>query len=371
MKNKKFDLKSMCIGLIVGAGLFGGVVGASTLVAGNVYLSPFPIVANGKSYTATLPILNYSGSTYVPLKELATLTGTDVTFQNSKIYIENKKQETPKKSIYTTTELELDEGTQKTVPVNLSKYNATSAVVSVSDSCVKLSQSAFNASGNLIITGAVEGKGTVTIKYNTGDIDYVLVTVNAEEEEDEEDIEIEVGSYKNIYIDLDDYDADKATVSITSGSSYITLNKTTFTSDGNLKITGKKDGHAIIRIKFDTNEIEYLYVEVVKADTEEDIEVSVGSNKYIAIDLDDYDADEAEVIVISGNRYITLNKTTFTSDGNLKITGKKEGTAEIEIEYDTGDTEHYYIEVTEETADYDDYDYEDEIMLEVDEYDYI
>jgi len=382
MGNKKFDLKSMVMGVVVGAGLFGGVVGASTLVAGNVYLSPFPIIANGKSYTATSPILNYNGSTYVPLKELATLTDTEVSFKDRTIYIENKEEtSTVTKPVYLTSSLEMDEGDKKTIPVNLNSYGATKASISISNSYIKVSQSLFTASGNLTVTGQEEGKSTVTIKYNTGDTEYITVTVNGTDEE-EEDIEVEVDKYENVYIDLDDYDADKATISITSGSSYITLNKTTFTSSGNLKITGKKEGNATIRIKFDSVDTEYLYIEVTDEeanyddyDYEDEFYLDVDEYDYIYVDLEYYDADEADLAIIEGTSYVSLGKTKVTSSKDVKITGKKEGDAIIEVEYDTGDVEYFWIEVTgdddDEEADYDDYDYEDEIYLDVDEYEYI
>jgi len=385
MNNKKFNLKSMLVGVIVGAGLFGGVVGASTLVSGDVYLSPFPIMANGKSYTATLPILNYNGSTYVPLKELATLTNTDVSFSNSTIYIKNKAQATTKPTVvaptYTTSSLEIDEGDKTTVPVNLEKYGATTATATVSDNCIKLSQSYFSKSGNLTVTGNVAGNATLTIKYDTGNIEYISVSV--EEEIDEEDIEVEVGKYENVYIDLDDYDADEATISITSGKAYISLNKTSITSSGNLRIKGVKEGEAIVRVKYDTGDYSYINVEVIDddddddddddGDSESDLEIEAGKYEYVYIDLDDYDADEVEISVSSGKSYVSVNKTELTSSGNIKITGVKEGESTIKFKFDSGDTAYLYVEVIDDDddADYDDYEYEAEFEIEDGKYDYI
>ena len=49
------------------------------------------------------------------------------------------------------------------------------------------------------------------------------------------------------------YDADKAT--IIYDSSIISVNKRTFTSSGNLKITGKNIGNSILKVKYDSTNI--------------------------------------------------------------------------------------------------------------------
>ncbi len=464
-KMKKFNLKSMAVGTVVGVGLITSALGASTLLKGNVYISTFPIMLNGKSYISSSKILNYEGTTYVPLRELSTVTGSEVNFKDNTIYIENNAGKTstststtPVTTVklnpttsFTQKELEIDK--TYTVTVNLSKYGASKAVISTSNNCVKLSQTSYTTTGLLTITGYDSGKATVTVKYDTGDIEYIYVTVP--EDDSKQDYEIKVGSSDTYTVDLKEYKADKATVTITEGETYVTINKTSFTSSANLKITGKKVGEATIKVKYDSGDIIYLYVNVVKSssssssdndieldvgdsitrkidpddynaekavitimsgssyvtlsktsftgagtlkitgknageaklrikyddddteyiyvtvnddDDDNDFEISVDESKTVYIDLEDYDADEAEVSVSSGSSYVTLSKTSFTKSGNLRITGKKAGEATIKVKYDSGDTEKIYVTVVDDDEEYD---YEDRITLSVDDYDYI
>jgi len=370
---KKFDIKSMLAGLIVGVGIFGCATAASTLVTGNVYFSPFPIVANGKSYASSSAILNYMGSTYVPLKELAELTGAKVTFNNNTIYVNNSTT-TGNTTVNTTTftEMELEKDAKDTVYVNLSKYNAQSATVSNSGSCVEVSQTYFSYNGTAAIEAVEEGKATITIRYNTGAIDYVYVTVT---DDGEDELEIEEGDYEYIDIDLDDYDADKATLSITKGSSYISLGKTSVTKNTEVKVTGKKEGSATIKIKYDTGDTEYVYVEVVEEcddddeDYREELEIEVDDYEYIDIDLDDYDADKATLSITKGSSYISLSKTKVTKNSEVRINADAEGEAKIKIKYDTGDVEYIFVEVVEpeQLYDYDEFDYEEELDIDVDD----
>ena len=161
---KKFDMKSMLAGLIVGVGIFGCATAASALVTGNVYFSPFPIVANGKSYASGSAILNYMGTTYVPLKELAELAGAKVTFSNNTIYV-NSGATTGNTTVntITSTEMELEKDAKNTVYVNLSKYSAQSATVSYTGSCVELSQTYFSYNGTIGLEAVEEGKELLSI----------------------------------------------------------------------------------------------------------------------------------------------------------------------------------------------------------------
>ena len=84
---KKFDVKSIFMGVVVGVLATCGISIASTLVAGDVYFSSFPIYVNGAYYTSTAPVLNYNGRTYLPLNELGTVLGSNVKFENNAIYI--------------------------------------------------------------------------------------------------------------------------------------------------------------------------------------------------------------------------------------------------------------------------------------------
>jgi len=355
---KKFDIKSILVGLVVGVSLFG-CVNAASVLAENVYFSQFPIVVNGKSYASGSAILNYMGSTYVPLKELGELTGSTVTFNNNTIYVNNKTTGNVNANIntnyYPTTssyEIELDEDETENVFVNLAKYNAKSAIVSYTNNCIYASKVYFNSNGTFTVRGVEEGSTTLTIRYDTGAVEYIYVTVEGNEEEEE--LEIEVGDYEYIDIDLDDYDADKATLSITKGSSYITLNKTKVTNDTSVKVTGDKKGSATIKIKYDTGEIEYVYVDVVDDDNEydyndfeyvEEIDVEVDDYETYYINLEKHNAVNAELSVISGKNYISLGKSNVVSSDSIKIYGDEEGESIIKVKYSTGEVEYIWIEI--------------------------
>ena len=378
---KNFNLKSMAVGAVVGVGLITGAMGASTLVGGNVYISTFPIMLNGKNYTSTSKILNYEGTTYVPLRELSTVTGSEVNFKDNTIYIDNNagtKTSTDTSTVKlnpTTsfTQKELEVGKTFTTTVNLSKYGAKKATVATTDNCIKLSQTSYTTTSLLTITAQSSGKATVTIKYDTGDTEYIYVTVP--EDEAEKEYEINVGSSDTYKVDLKEFGADKATITVTDGSNYVTLNKTSFTSSANLKITGKSAGKSTIKVKYDSGDTVYLYVKVVKSSSsskDDDFDIDVGDSVTRKVDLDDYDAEKAVVTIMSGSSYVTLNKTSFTSSGSLKITGKKAGEAKIRIKYDDDDTEYIYVTVNDEEDD-DDFklsvDESKNVYIDLDEYD--
>ena len=48
---KIVDFKSMLIGVITGSLLFGGIVGAKTLITDNVYLNTYPVTVDGNAYS--------------------------------------------------------------------------------------------------------------------------------------------------------------------------------------------------------------------------------------------------------------------------------------------------------------------------------
>jgi len=198
-----------------------------------------------------------------------------------------------------------------------------------------------------------------------------------EDEDDDEDktskterIEISVGDSEYIEIELEEYDANEATISIVRGDKYVSINKTLFTTAGKLKIVGKEEGNAKIEIEFDTGDILIINIEVVddsssdKEDDEDDdedkasetkrIEISVGDDAIIEIDLEKYDADEAIVSIIRGDKYISIDKSLFTSNGQLKIVGVEEGKARIDVEFDTGDKVIINVNVVDESDEEDD-----------------
>jgi len=134
------------------------------------------------------------------------------------------------------------------------------------------------------------------------------------------------------------------------------LNKTKLTSDGSVKVTGDKEGSATIKIKYDTDDVEYVYVEVVEDDDkydyndfdyEDELEIEVDDYQEFYIDLEDYDADEAKISIISGSSNISLGKNKVTESQDIKIYGDDEGEAIVEIEFNTSQVIYLWIEVEE------------------------
>ena len=372
---KKIDFKSTIIGLVSGILLVSGISVASTLVTGDVYFSSFPIYVNGSYYTSSSPLLNYNGRTYVPLNEIGTMLGTNVVFNNNTIYLTNNNNNSYNDNYYDNyynktqmreEEIDLEVNESEEYYVSLARFGAKNAkITTTGSSYVKLSATQLLSSGDLRITGKKEGNATVKITYSTGDVEILYVNVY-EGDDDEKDIEMEVGDTHKIYIDLDDYDADSAKV--TYDSDYIKVSKTSFTNDGYLTITAKDEGETTVKIKYDSGDTVYYYIEIEDEDyydNEDDIEMEVGDTCKIYIDLDDYDADSAKVTYDSD--YVKVSKTSFTNNGYLTITAKDEGDTTVKIKYDSGDTEYYYIEIED-----DDYNNNyDEIEIEEDEYEYL
>lgn len=81
----KKEIKGFIVGSITTLILTGFVYGASQLA--NVYLSPFDIKLDGKEYKAEMPVLNYQGRTYLALREMGTVLGNEIDFENDTIII--------------------------------------------------------------------------------------------------------------------------------------------------------------------------------------------------------------------------------------------------------------------------------------------
>lgn len=401
---KKFDFKSMLVGIITGSLLFGGIVGANTLITGKIYLSSHAINVDGKAYTAENPLLNYEGTTYVPLREFATITGSTVNYKDGTITIKKPAGTTTSTGTSTNTgtstgtsssatslngkKITIDKGDTDSFYVDLKAANAKSATVAVTSGTAyaKISKTSLTASGLITVTGQKEGSAIIKVTYSTGKSDVITVKVEGSDE-----IELEVGKYDYIDVDLDEYDADKATLSITSGSSYITLAKKSVTSNTEVKVTGKKAGSATVKVAYDSGDTFYYDFIVSKgsssASDELDVEIDEYSKFIYYIDLDEYDADSADIVVSGDKSSISVNKTSTSSSRTLIITAKEEGEAEVEIEFYDDDDDYIdsfiiYVDVLEENDfDLDDYyedsekDFEieeddwDELTLDPDDYD--
>ena len=358
---KKLNLKSIVFGIIAGVITTCGIGVAATVAVNGVYFSQFPIYVNGNYYNSTDPVLNYNGRTYLPLNEIGTLLGGEITFNNNAIYVNTDGSYSDSSS----KDIEIVKGDNEKYYVSLARYGARSATITGDNSYVKVNKTKLTSSGDIKLTGSKVGKATIKITYNTGDVEKLYVKVV--EDNDEDDEELEVGDTYKTYIDLDDYDADKAT--ITYDSKYVSVSKTTFTSNGYLTITAKKEGNTTVKVKYDSGDVDYIYLDIEDEDDdedEEDKELEVGEKYKVYIDLDEYDADKATITYNSD--YVSVSKTTFTSNGYLTMTAKKEGKTTVKVKYDTNDVDYIYLDIYDE--DDDDEDDDDDLNydeIEVDE----
>lgn len=79
--------KGFILGIIVTLILTSIVLASDALQ--DVFTSSFPVTVNGQEYTSELPILNYQGRTYLPLREFGNATGVNVDFQDNTIIVDN------------------------------------------------------------------------------------------------------------------------------------------------------------------------------------------------------------------------------------------------------------------------------------------
>lgn len=80
-KNKLNNIKYLTIGLILGSFTLSGY--ADDVKNFLLTKVSYPLIVNGVKYSGDLPILNYSGSTYVPLKATGDLLGAKVSWDNT------------------------------------------------------------------------------------------------------------------------------------------------------------------------------------------------------------------------------------------------------------------------------------------------
>lgn len=259
-------------------------------------------------------------------------------------------------------ELEILKGDYENIYIDLQEYGASRATITYDSSNVSVNKTTFYSSGNLKVTGKSKGSSTLKIKYSTGETEYYYIDVvtsyssGSNYGDDEEEFYLdEIDDTCSYYIDLDDYDADYAR--ITYDDDYVEVNKDYFYSNGTLKITAIDEGDSEVRIKFDSGETVYLYIYCGEDnyssgyEDEEDYYVEKGESVSYYVDLNEYYADKATVTYSS--TYVSVNKTTFYSNGSLKITAKKAGDSTVKIKYDSGDTVYLYIYCE---SDYNDYD---------------
>lgn len=252
--------------------------------------------------------------------------------------------------------IEILKGDYEKIYVDLDDYDATRATVTYNSSYVSVDKTTFYSNGYLKVTGRYKGDCTLKIKYNTGDTETYYIDVvtsyssgnSSNYGDDEEEFYLDdIDDSCSYYIDLDDYDADSAR--ITYDEDYVEVNKSYFYSNGTLRITALEEGDSEVKIKYDSGDTVYLYIYCGEdggyssnyGDEEEDLYIDKGDYETYYIDLDEYNADKATVTYSS--TYVSVNKTTFYSNGSLKITAKKAGESTVKIKYDSGDTVYLYV----------------------------
>ena len=122
--------------------------------------------------------------------------------------------------------------------------------------------------GNMLkIYGANEGFSFITLYFNDGRNDTIKVNiVRSGKNSYDESIEVVKNRYKNISIDMTPYNATNATVSY--DSSKLSVNKSSFSSSGVLRITGKNTGYSVVKITYNTGEIEIYNVTVTEKEVD-------------------------------------------------------------------------------------------------------
>lgn len=227
-------------------------------------------------------------------------------------------------------------------------------------------------SGKIIYIDALtEGLSYVTLQFDDGTMDSVAVNVVSKYTniKDKNFIEILNSNSKNLYIDLNLYDATYAT--FTCDNSVISLNKTRMNSSGTLKITGKKSGSSILKVDYNTGESEVYHIEVVdkysQSYSDNDVYLNLNQSFNYYINLKEYNATKATVSYSSNN--VKVNRSTFTTSGDLVITAKRNNSTEVTIEYNTGDIEVLNI-ICEEDYDFNSFISTDYIEVKKDKNDY-
>ena len=249
--------------------------------------------------------------------------------------------------------LEIKKGSTKNISIDLEAYHASYATVTYDSDLVTVNKNKFSTSGTLKISGKDYGDSILKIKYNTGEREtYNISVVSSYSEKDyEEDVYLEEDEVYSYYVDLEDYDADKATIHY--NSSYVSLNRSTFYSSSYLNITARRDGNSVVRIEYDSGVTEYINVHC--GDTQQDsvkssvsvdsIEVEKGGSLYFYVYLGD--RAENATLSLDSSYYATLSTSSVSTSTRVKITGKSLGDCELKVKFDDGTRVYIPVSVVE------------------------
>ena len=277
-----------------------------------------------------------------------TLNFNDGTTDSIKVNVVNKYS-----SIDDDNNMEIKRGSTKNISIDLESYHASYATITYDSDLVTVNKTKFSESGSLKITGKNYGDSILKIKYNTGETEtYNISVVSSYTEKDyEEDVYLEESEVYSYYVDLEDYSADKASISY--NSSYVSINKSTFYSSGYLNITAKRDGTSVVKVVYDSGVTEYLNVYCGDSNSNankssvsvDSIEVEKGESLYFYVYLGDR-ADSA-TLSLDTSSYASLSTTSVTSSSRVKITGKYVGDCELKVKFDDGTRIYIPVSVVE------------------------
>lgn len=252
--------------------------------------------------------------------------------------------------------MEIKKGSTKNLSIDLELFDANYATVSYDTTVLTVNKSRFTSSGTLKVTGKNYGDSILKITYSTGETEVYQVNVVSSYSSSEDggynvEVLLDVEESFNYYIDLNEYDADKATVYY--NSSYIRVNKSSFYYSGYLTLTARKEGENVVRVVYDTGDVDYIRVvceDYQKDETDisyvsvESIEVEKGESLYFYV----YLGDSASSATLSmSSYYASLSSTTLYSSGSVKVTGNYTGTTELKVSFSDGTRVYIPVTVTE------------------------
>lgn len=250
--------------------------------------------------------------------------------------------------------MEVKKGSTKNLSIDLDLYDAKYATISYDTTVLTVNSTRFTSSGTLKVTGKNYGDSILRITYSTGETEVYQVTVvsNYTDSSDyDTEVLLDVDESFNYYVDLSDYDADKATVYYTS--SYVKVNKSSFTYSGYLTLTARKEGESVVRVVYDTGDVEYIRVVCQELVSENDdisyvsvdsIEIEKGESTYFYV----YLGDSASSATLSmSSYYASLSSTSLYTSGSVKITGNYVGTTELKVSFTDGTRVYIPVTVTE------------------------
>ncbi len=280
-----------------------------------------------------------------------TLTFNDGTMDSIAVHVVGKYD-----NIADDNTMEIKKGSTKNFSIDLELFDANYATISYDTTVLTINKNRFTSSGTLKVTGKDYGDSILRITYSTGEVETYQIHVVSSYSSSEDgaynaEVLLDVEESFNYYVDLNEFDADKATVYYSS--SHVRINKSSFTYSGYLTLTARKEGESDVRIVYDTGDVEYIRVVCEDYSQDNDdisyvsvdsIEIEKGESLYFYVYLGD-GASSASLSM--GSYYASLSSTTMYSSGSVKVTGNYVGTTELKVSFTDGTRVYIPVTVTE------------------------